>query len=353
MTDAENDSPPTPRGRRVRWLLGILLVVVLTVEIVLIWPHLSESIQNLGDLRWGWVAAAVVASLASMFSFARVQRCLLGVADVHVRQRQSLAVTLAANSMSVTLPGGPVLATTFSYRQTRIWGASPVVATWQLVMAGVLQATGLALVGLTGALMVGAKTNPFSLIFTFGGLCAFLVVAQYAASRPNALEGVGITAIRVANAVRKKPPLTGIRTWKHIVDQMSAVRMSRTDTARAFGWSLFNWVADASCLAFACYAIGGHPSFAGLAVAYAAGNSARSVIPLLPAGLGVMDAVLVPTLTAAGLSGAEAVSAIVVYRFVSFILMAAIGWIVFGVRYRGVAQDEEGPDLGPLWGQSK
>jgi uncharacterized membrane protein YbhN (UPF0104 family) len=79
----------------------------------------------------------------------------------------------------------------------------PYLATWQLVMAGVLQAIGLALVGLAGALLVGAKTNPFSLIFTFGGLCAFLVVAQYAASRPDALEGVGITALRGFNALRK------------------------------------------------------------------------------------------------------------------------------------------------------
>ncbi|MGY4779351.1 TIGR00374 family protein, partial [Rhodococcus opacus] len=121
MTDAQ-DTRPTPRRRRVEWVIGGLLVVVLAVEIVLIWPDLSESVQNLGDLQWGWVAAAVVASLASMSSFARVQRCLLGVADVHIRQRQSLAVTFASNSMSVTLPGGPVLATTFRYRQTRLWG---------------------------------------------------------------------------------------------------------------------------------------------------------------------------------------------------------------------------------------
>ncbi|AOW93396.1 hypothetical protein BFN03_14095 [Rhodococcus sp. WMMA185] len=348
MTNAE-DNHPKPRRRRVEWVIGGVLVVVLTVELILIWPDLSDSVRNLGDLQWGWVAAAIVAAMASMSSFASVQRCLLGVAGVRVQQRQSLAVILAANSMSATLPGGPVLAATFTYRQTRTWGATPVVATWQLVMAGALQAVGLALLGLTGALLVGATTNPFSLIFTFGGLCAFLILAQYAASRPNALEGVGITALRAFNTLRKKPPLTGVRQWKHIVSQMSAVRMGRADTARAFGWSLFNWIADVSCLAFACYAIGGHPGIAGLAVAYAAGKAAGSAIPLLPGGLGVMDAVLVPALTASGMTGAEAVSAIVVYRIVSFLLVAAVGWIVFALRYRGRQQDGEGPDLEPLW----
>ncbi|NHU46270.1 lysylphosphatidylglycerol synthase domain-containing protein, partial [Rhodococcus sp. A14] len=92
----------------------------------------------------------------------------------------------------------------------------------------------------------------------------------------------------------------------------------------------------------------------GLAVAYAAGNAARSAIPLLPAGLGVMDAVLVPALTASGMTGAEAVSAIVVYRLVSFLLMATIGWIVFAARFRGAQQQgEEGPDPAPLWRRRK
>lgn len=352
MTDSA-DHHAKPRRRRVEWVVGAILIAVLTTEAVLIWPDLSESVRNLDELRWGWVAAAVIASLSSMSSFARVQRCLLGVAGVHIRQRQSLSVSYAANSMSVTLPGGPVLATTFTYRQTRLWGATPVVATWQLVMAGALQATGLALVGVTGALLVGARTNPFSLIFSFGGLCAFLVLAQYAASRPDALEGVGITALRALNSLRKKPALSGVHHWKRIVDQMGAVRLSRVQAARAFGWSLLNWIADASCLAFACYSIGGHPSFAGLAVAYAAGNAARSAIPLLPGGLGVMDAVLVPALTASGMTSAEAVSAIVVYRLVSFLFLAVIGWIVFALRFRGAQHDGEGPDLEPLWGRRK
>lgn len=349
--ELEPEEPAPPRWRRLKWILGAVLVAVLAVELVLIWPDLSDSVRNLGDLRWGWVLAAVGASLASMSGFARVQRSLLGVANVHVHQRQSLSVTYAANSISVTLPGGPVLATTFIYRHTRSWGASPVVATWQLVMAGALQAIGLALIGLTGALLVGARTNPFSLIFTIGGMFAFLVLAQYAATRPDALEGVGVTALRAVNTIRKKPLRYGVRRWKHIVQQVSAVRMNRRDTTRAFGWSLFNWIADACCLAFACYAIGGHPSFAGLAVAYAAGTATKSAIPLLPAGLGVMDAVLVPALTASGLTGAQAVSAVVVYRFVSFILIALIGWIVFALRFRGAVREGEGPDLEPLWGR--
>ncbi|WP_428480220.1 hypothetical protein [Rhodococcus opacus] len=54
--------------------------------------------------------------------------------------------------------------------------------------------------------------------------------------------------------------------------------------------------------------------------------------------------------TSGRMTGAEAVSAIVVYRLVSFLLMATIGWIVFAARFRGTQQQgEEGPDPAPLW----
>ncbi|MEZ5149598.1 lysylphosphatidylglycerol synthase transmembrane domain-containing protein [Rhodococcus zopfii] len=350
-SDTGNGNGLKPAHRRyLKWIVGVVLVVVLTVEAILIWPELSNSVKTLGDLHWQWVAVAIGASLLEMSSFARVQRTLLAAADVTVTQRQSLSVSYAANSMSVTLPGGPVLGTTFTYRQMRKWGASPVVATWQLVMAGLLQVAGLALLGLVGALLVGAATNPFSLIFSIGGFAAFVVLVQYAASNPGSLESIGIIALRGFNRLRKKPERTWVRAWKRIVDQLSAVQLDRPHTLRAFSWSILNWLCDGACLAFAAYAIGGTPSLAGIAVAYAAGTAASRAIPLLPAGLGVMDAVLVPALTASGMTGAQALSAVVVYRLISFLMIAVIGWIVFALRYRGApADDEPGPDLGTLW----
>ena len=77
-----------------------------------------------------------------------------------MRQWRSEAAFYAGNALSTTLPGGPVLSATFIYRQQRIWGASPVVASWQLVMSGALQVIGLALLGLGGAFLLGAKQEP-------------------------------------------------------------------------------------------------------------------------------------------------------------------------------------------------
>ena len=133
------------------------------------WPRRGGACYS---ANWWWVLAAVVAAMASMHSFAQIQRTLLRSAGVRVKQWRSEAAFYAGNALSTTMPGGPVLSATFIYRQQRIWGASPVVASWQLVMSGALQVIGLALLGLGGAFLLGATKNPLSLIFSLGGFIA-------------------------------------------------------------------------------------------------------------------------------------------------------------------------------------
>ena len=101
----------------------------------------------------------------------------------------------------------------------------------------------------------------------------------------------------------------------------------------AFGWSMFNWIADVACLGFAAYAAGDHASVAGLTVAYAAAR-AVGTIPLMPGGLLVVEAVLVPGLVSSGMSLPNAISAMLIYRLISWLLISAIGWVVFFFVFR-------------------
>lgn len=313
-------------------MIGVALIV-LAVEITLVWDQLAKAWASLLSANLWWVLAAIAAALLSMHSFAQIQRTLLRSAGVVVRQWRSEAVFYAGNALSTTLPGGPVISATFLYRQQRSWGASPLVASWQLVMAGVLQVVGLALLGLGGAFLLGAKNNPFSLLFSLGGFVALLLLAQAVATRPELIDGIGAKVLSWFNSVRGKPADTGLRKWRETLTQLESVSLSRRELGEAFSWSLFNWVADVACLAFAAYAAGGHPSLAGLTVAYAAARAVGS-IPLMPGGLLVVEAVLVPGLVSSGMALPDAISAMLIYRLVSWIFISAIGWVVFFFMFR-------------------
>ncbi|WP_051198368.1 lysylphosphatidylglycerol synthase transmembrane domain-containing protein [Gordonia shandongensis] len=321
--------------RWLRWLLVAVVVAILVTEAVIIWPKLSLAWQRIGDLRWEWVIASIGAAMLSMDSYAQVQRVLMRSAGVRVRQRESLAVILASNAVSQTMPGGQVLAPAFVYRETRKWGASPVVASWQLVMSGLLAGAGLALLGLGGALLAGAKTSPFSVIFSVSAFVLFLVIMQYLAGHPQVLESIAARILGWFNQLREKPADFGTDKLHQIIHQLQAVKLDRRHGAQAFGWSLFNWVADVACLAAVCYAVDAHPSIAGLMVAYAAGKAVGTAVPLLPAGIGVVDGVLFAALVSAGVPSADAFTAVLLYRIVSYILISLVGWVIIAIRYRG------------------
>lgn len=338
--------PARTRGKYwwLRWVLIGIAVAVLTVEVVMVWEQLAKAWRSLLSATWWWVAAAAVAALASMHSFAQIQRTLLRSAGVQVKQWRSEAAFYAGNALSTTLPGGPVLSATFVYRQQRLWGASPLVASWQLVMSGALQVVGLALLGLGGAFLLGASKNPLSLIFTIGGFVALLLLAQAVAANPQQIDGIGVRLLSWVNSLRGKPADTGLDGWRRTLSQLESVSLSRRTLTVAFSWSLFNWIADVACLACAAYATGGHPSLAGLTVAYAAAR-AVGAIPLMPGGLLVVEAVLVPGLVSSGMTLAGAISTMLIYRLVSWIFISAIGWVVFFFLFRTEKDiDPDAPD---------
>lgn len=341
----------TPRGKYwwARWVILGAVAIVLAVEVSLGWDQLAKAWMSLYEANWWWLLASVAAAAASMHSFAQIQRTLLKSAGVHVKQLRSEAAFYAANSLSTTLPGGPVLSATFLFRQQRLWGASTVVASWQLVMSGVLQAVGLALLGLGGAFLLGAKNNPFSLLFTLGGFVALLLLAQAVASRPELIDGIGSRVLAWVNSVRGRPAEAGLDKWRETLMQLESVSLGRRDLSVAFGWSMFNWIADVACLGFAAYAAGDHASVAGLTVAYAAAR-AVGTIPLMPGGLLIVEAVLVPGLVSSGMSLPNAISAMLIYRLISWLLISAIGWVVFFFVFRteNVTDSDEDPITGPL-----
>ena len=67
-------------------------------------------------------------------------------------------------------------------------------------------------------------------------------------------------------------------------------------------------------------------------VAYAA--RAVGSIPLMSGGLLVVEAVLVPGLVFGGMTLASAICAMLIYRLISWIFIAAIGWVVFFLMFR-------------------
>lgn len=331
------------RMRLIRWVVGTALIAVLAGEVFLLAPSVRDAVRRLSDVNWWWVGAAIASQAVSMNAFGRLQRRLLGAAGVPVRPLDSTLVVYAASAMSISLPGGPLFATTFTFRQTRHWGASRVVASWQLAMSGVLATAGLALMGVAGGVLVGSTTNLVGLAVAIALTIALLVAVRFVATHPSVLVASARRVLRWVNAVRKRDPDEGMDRVNEILEQLETVQLGKRDLAVSSWWATFNWIADVGCLYFACLAAGANPSVGGLLIAYAAGKVAAT-IPLLPGGLGVVDGTLTAALVASGLAASVALPAVIVFRLISFPLVAIAGWIVFALLFRSTNFDPEEPD---------
>ncbi|MFI5778218.1 YbhN family protein [Nocardia sp. NPDC051570] len=327
---------PARRGRFrwLKWVLGVAVSAVLIAEGVYLWPRLHESWQTLTEIHWGWVTAAIVMQAVSMSGFGRIQKQLLHAGGVNVTQRKSVAVVYGATAMSVTLPAGQVFSTAFTYRQTRRWGASPILASWQLAVSGVVAAAGMVLLGVGGAVLVGNQIGPWKLILPLGGVVVLVWAGNYLSHHPGAVRALALRILRLVNRIRRQRPDDGIETVAEMLNQLESVDLGRRDGALVVLWALMHRLGDVACLASACYAVGADPRLAGVMIAFSVGK-AVGTIPFAPGGLVYVELTLVASLSAAaGLPFAQAVSAAFVYRLVSLILVAVVGWIVFAFVFR-------------------
>jgi hypothetical protein len=107
------------------------------------------------------------------------------------------------------------------------------------------------------------------------------------------------------------------RGVEHLADRLASMGADRPLLARAFGWAAAAWLLDAASLGVFVAAFGHRVSPDGLLIAFGLAN-VLAAIPITPRGLGVLEAVLIPTLIAFGTPRPVAVLGVISYRLFSF-----------------------------------
>ena len=88
---------------------------------------------------------------------------------------------------------------------------------------------------------------------------------------------------------------------------------------------------------YACVqAVGAEIGIATATLIYVSGNAVGSIVPT-PGGLGAVEAALAAGLTAAGVPGAEAFSAVILFRLITFWLPIPVGWLAWNRLQRAGA----------------
>jgi uncharacterized protein (TIRG00374 family) len=331
-----DDGKRSTAGRR-RYIKSAVLLLVAAVSLYLVLPSLLavfSSWTSLKHLDWPFAVLVFLLEAASSVCLWELDRIALGSPPWF----PVASAQLAGNAVGRIVPGS---ATPFTVVMLQRTGADAGDAAAALTASTILQiGTALALPVLAIPAILGGAPIDHGLqmaAYLGAGVLVLLFVVAVVLFETNApLERAGHAIEWVLNkTVRRRRPVIGLS--KEILSARDFVRATfdrrrRPALLAAVGNTGFDFLA----LLCALRAVGAAPRPSLVILAYASAELA-SQIPLTPGGLGFVEAGLVGTLTLAGVSGADALAATLLYRLASYWLpipAGGVAYLLFRRRYR-------------------
>lgn len=341
-------------GRRPRrgWQIAAALAAAAAISFgVYAGRHtLAESLNSLTSLNWAWMLAAVACEALSITAFGLSRRRLLRADGQRIGLGSVLAVDMASNALSISVPfAGAQLALVFSYQQYRRRGLGQAVTGWALAVSAIMSVSALALVLVGGSLLGGASLTT---ALGFAGAAVMLVpgVAILLALRSPRLRNlISVALARVTAWARRllrrtAPGAAAADGFKEFLERVASIRMPPARYAEVFALAVLNWVGDCACLACSIHAAGQPVPWHGLLLAYAAGAAVGST-GLTPGGFGLVEATLTAALVGVGMTSGGALTAVLAYRLCNFWLILIGGWITMVVLTRFRSRTATSPGI--------
>ena len=301
---------PPVRVERFRPRTVVTIVAALVAGYLLIGQLGSVDLATVfAAARWSWVPLVLLASAATYVAAAV---SLIGFVRETLSFPRTLLVQLAASFAGfVTPPSVGGLAVNVRYLRTSglpTSGAATSVALSQVVNAVVHAVLLIVFTAATGSASHPNLPIPSWVFIAVGGLAAIVGVL------------LAVPATRHWITARALPPLR--EALPRLLDLVS----TPTKFVQAVGGTVLLNVCYVAALYFSVRAFAGTLAVTAVAVVYLVGAAVASVAPT-PGGLGAVEVALSTGLTAAGMPGAAAVSAVLLYRIGTYWLPVPAGWL--------------------------
>lgn len=355
--EAGDTGRSSPHGFWRRHLRTTVSVAGLAVAGVLMAFHFGEiasAAHRLTQVDGGWIALAVGAEAMSMAVFARLQQRLLRAGGTRIRLRTMVGVTVAANAVTGTLPGGVGWAAAWLFNQLGHRGVSRFLRVWMFLVAGGVSSFALFMVVAGGVWSAGSHGPVASLRW----LVFLLALIPLVALLLEAFHSTRLVQAVLSTSARLVCRLPGGRRIiggaDAVVSRFTAVRL------RGWGWvevltlALANWLLDCVVVIAALEALRVPVPWSAILVIYGLTQISAS-IPITPGGVGVVAGSLGALLHAYGVPTSGAVAAVLLYRLLSYWALVPVGWGLWGILEWTArhSPDRLAVDGGPLRGKKE
>jgi uncharacterized membrane protein YbhN (UPF0104 family)/tRNA A-37 threonylcarbamoyl transferase component Bud32 len=272
--------------------------------------------EILGSARWGWV---VVALGFSLLTYIAATVAFAGFVPERLRFLPTLGAQFAASFATLVTP--PTLGTVaVNLRYLQRQGIHPALASASI-----------------GASQASAFLMHVMLLLGFG--VAAGTSSNFAFRPPRATVVIALAVMLALVALFSLPPVRR-RIWgrfgpllRQIGPRLLTVVQRPRKIIEGLGGLILLNVFYIAALVCCVHAFGGNLNVAAIGVVYLTGSVVGQAAPT-PGGLGAVEAALAAGLTAAGLDGGVAVSAVLTFRLVTFWIPTIPGYFALHTMQR-------------------
>jgi uncharacterized protein (TIRG00374 family) len=317
----------------------IIAIVASVLIIGGVFAFALPRIANYGEvwdvvqtLTWEWLVVLVLATVLNLATYAPpLMAALPGLRYLHASR-----VTLASSALSMVAPGGAAVGMATSFAMLRAWGFSGRPVGLAVVVTGVWNQfviLGFPIIAVAGVVAEGGSNRTLEIVAIVGLVIFAVIVAGFAVGLSSArlARRVGDLAARLATwakGVAHKAPVkwngTSFVRFREETIELIRRRWFFLTTATLAGHLTVFIILIASLRA-----IGVPRGEVTIVEAFAAWTIARilGAIPITPGGVGFVELGLTGVLVAFGASNADAVTATLIYRFLTVVPTLAVGLV--------------------------
>jgi uncharacterized protein (TIRG00374 family) len=308
---------------------GIVIFVLLLVIEYLVVPELvlaSKDLYLLGQVNAAWLVAGLVLEGLSLFCYGLLTQALLPPGAPNPGLSRLFRIDLAAAAIAHVIPAGTVGSAGIGYRLFTAEGIKGNDAAVMMATKG-LGSTVVLNVLLWLSLVVSIPLAGFHPIYVTVAVTGAVLLLAVAALFAGITRGAR-RASRILHAIGDRiPGVTGDRLERALLEtaaSLSALGRDRRTLVTSLTWASLNWLLDAASLWCFVAAFGRFVNPVELFAAYGIANVA-GVLPVTPAGLGVIDSVAPLLLVSFGVTRSVATLGVLGWRLVNFWLPIPAG----------------------------
>ena len=321
-----------PTRRWLKWAVEAAIGVAIIYTVVFSASGFADAVSSLATAQFGWAAVGLACEGASFLLLGLLVHRLVG-SEAGVSRRTTFGVGLVLSGLGNVLPAAPAeglaLASAELHRRgvhTRRVRLALAFSEWYTTRAT------FALVALNAVVIAavvqfrvgGGLARPWLFGLPAAGVLGVLAITAWLAGRRQTAEWIAVVVGR-ARFWKPAAPISDLRaagaSWWSDAQQVLGNRRNRIAVVLVAAASI---ACDALCFGFALEAVGIHPRPGEFLLVYGAAMIA-SLVPLLPDGLGTVEAVVPLLLHRGGVPFAAGLAAVLVYRATATVLPAAAG----------------------------